>query len=116
MSLKASTRSRSESRPVSTECPIPAAASTATDSADDIRTAQRGPRLRGDRRDGRGGTRRAGERGGVDKGTPPRGRALRTGAEVRAAAGRGILSTVGPYDLRTGAAAPAARTRVPRSR
>ncbi len=95
MSLNASTREMSSSRPVSTACPIPADPSTTTDSAVTARMAQRGFLRRtggfGGRRDGRGarcgrgaprpaeaGTRD--ERGGVDKGTPPRGRAPGRGA------------------------------------
>ncbi|CAM5453824.1 hypothetical protein STENM223S_07493 [Streptomyces tendae] len=60
MSLNASTREMSESRPVSTACPIPAEASTTTDSAVTARLcmAQRGFFRRtgglGGRRDGPG--------------------------------------------------------------
>ncbi|GAA4008553.1 hypothetical protein GCM10022384_62910 [Streptomyces marokkonensis] len=124
MSLNASTREMSASRPESTACPIPAEASTTTDSAVTARTAQRGLFRRtgglGGRRDGRappgrgGGPPRGdaagtrGERGGVGKVAPPRGRAERPDV--------GSVSTVGPYDLLPGAATPAARTLVPRSR
>ncbi|GHF05382.1 hypothetical protein GCM10018772_33300 [Streptomyces fumanus] len=111
----------SASRPESTAWPIPAEASTTTDSAVTARRVQRGRRRggpgagRGRRRCGGGppragaaGTRREGERGGVGKGTPPRGLAR--------AYGRGIVSTVGRYDLRPGPVDPAPRIGVPRSR
>ncbi|GJF23286.1 hypothetical protein SHO565_38500 [Streptomyces sp. HO565] len=114
----------SASRPESTACPIPAEASTTTDSPVTARMAQRGFFRRtagpGERPAGRGRVRwgggppcggdagTLGERGGVGMVTPPRGRDL--GPDV------GSVSTVGPYDLLTGALTPAARTRVPRSR
>ncbi|CAM5692100.1 putative protein OS=Streptomyces fumanus OX=67302 GN=GCM10018772_33300 PE=4 SV=1 [Streptomyces fumanus] len=109
------------SRPESTAWPIPAEASTTTDSAVTARRVQRGRRRggpgagRGRRRCGGrpapgGGGRdpEGGERGGVGKGTPPRGLAR--------AYGRGIVSTVGRYDLRPGPVDPAPRIGVPRSR
>ncbi|GGQ98085.1 hypothetical protein GCM10010216_70790 [Streptomyces flaveolus] len=89
----------SASRPESTACPIPAEASTTTDSAVTARTAQRGLLRRtagtGGRREGRGRVRcgggppcggdagTLGERGGVGKVTPPRGRNLGAGRGIR---------------------------------
>ncbi|GHF77193.1 hypothetical protein GCM10018783_54180 [Streptomyces griseosporeus] len=99
----------SASRLLSTEWPIPAEASTATDSVVTTRMAQRGfPRGAGGR-DGRpdGCERRcgrSGERGGVGTGN------------LRTTAVRGSVSTVGRYDLPPGAAHPAGRRAVPRSR
>ncbi|GGV38179.1 hypothetical protein GCM10010245_60540 [Streptomyces spectabilis] len=65
MSLKASTRLMPVSRLETTECPIPAAPSTVTDSAVAIRIAQRG-RLRraAGLTGGRGGRGGWGRRGG----------------------------------------------------
>src|SRR5690606_14719105 len=111
MSRNGSTRSISESRPVSTACPVPAEASTTTDRVVTARIAQRALRRAGGRgppRAGRGGgrgvVRGRGDRGGVGKGAPPDdGRAW-------------ILSTVGRYDLRPGPSPPGARTGVPRTR
>ncbi|GHA86887.1 hypothetical protein GCM10010330_46540 [Streptomyces tendae] len=104
---------------MSTACPIPAEPSTTTESAVTARTAQRGFLRRtgglGGRRDGRGPPRCGGgpprpveagtrdERGGVGKGTPPRGRAL--GVEREAVRGirehrRPIRSAARPRDPR----------------
>ncbi|GGO56226.1 hypothetical protein GCM10012286_70230 [Streptomyces lasiicapitis] len=71
MLLKASTRPMPVSRPETTECPMPAAASTPTDRVVATRLAQRGRRARAaglaaGGRGGRGGRGcLAGERGGV---------------------------------------------------
>ncbi|GGZ98637.1 hypothetical protein GCM10010389_42270 [Streptomyces echinoruber] len=113
------------SRLLITRCPIPAEASATADSVAIARIAQRGRRRgagghggrcvrsgagRPPRGRGRPAPDRAGERGGV------------LGMETSAGAGWGpkpyvgSVSTVGPYDLLTGAAAPAARTGVARSR
>ncbi|GAA2246387.1 hypothetical protein GCM10010415_00050 [Streptomyces atrovirens] len=102
----------SSSRPLITACPIPAEASTTTDSVETVRMTQRGfprgfPRGgaadaagRGPSRAGRGGRcgagRGLGDRGGVGK-----------GGHLRTTAVRGIVSTVGRYDLRPGASPPA---------
>ncbi|GGM05288.1 hypothetical protein GCM10010129_56100 [Streptomyces fumigatiscleroticus] len=112
----------SDSRLLITACPIPAEASTTTDSVVTARTAQRGffrrtggrgtaPDGRGRRRCGGGPPRPLGagglgerERGGVGKG------------DTSARAGRGIREHRRPIRSADRAAAPAARTAVPRSR
>ncbi|GGR04114.1 hypothetical protein GCM10010251_19520 [Streptomyces aurantiogriseus] len=100
----------SASRVLTTEWPMPAEARTTTDSVITARTAQRGRFLRTGRAGGRRGRcwgLEAGDRGGVG------GKA----GHLRATAVRGgAVSTVGPYDLWSGAAHPAGREGVPRSR
>ncbi|GAA0638571.1 hypothetical protein GCM10009535_13930 [Streptomyces thermocarboxydovorans] len=83
--------------------PMPAEASTTTESVVTARIAQRGLRRAGGRAARCGGCGRRcgagrgrGERGGVDK-----------GEHLRTTAVRGIVSTVGRYDLRPGISPPA---------
>ncbi|GAA3189839.1 hypothetical protein GCM10010451_44310 [Streptomyces virens] len=87
----------SSSRLLSTACPIPAEASTTTDSVVTVRMTQRGLRRAGagagaggrasradGRREGRGAVRGREDRGGVGK-----------GGHLRTTAVRAIVSTVG---------------------